>query len=389
MIPKQLEDITLDDLNLLVTERRTEDKAIEYKLELPSNADSEKISKLLKPVCSLANTDGGDLILGVRAEQGIPEELTGVNVENIDQLKLTLEHQFQNGIEPQIRGVHIKEVQLTNGSYTIVIRVPKSWTAPHRVKSNARFYARNSAGCYELDVPQIKQAFLLTETVSSSIMNFRADRIASIVGGSSPVQLKEGARVILHVFPLASFTDARKLQVQEYHPRWQALLPADGGNIDYRLNFDGIVVASGTDKNGFRSYNQLFRNGVFESVRVYEAGERGAFIPGSSYETNLLKSFNKGIQFIKSLDYYPPVYVMVTLAAVKGYTLAIGQETEFYNDPPRPFDRDVYMLPDSEILSYDKSDTDIMRPLFDMIWNSVGYDRSRNFNDQNEWTGHR
>jgi Putative DNA-binding domain len=389
VIPKAIEDITITDLNLLIAERRTEDKTIEYKLDLPTNADSEKIPKLLKPVCSFGNTDGGDLIYGIRAVKGVPVELVGIKVNDLDQQKLSLEHYFQSGIEPQIRGVHVKEIKLDNDSYILVIRIPRSWTAPHRVKSNAKFYARNSAGCYELDVPQLKQAFLLTASVSQEIVNFRADRIASIIGGSSPVQLKEGACVVLHIFPLSSFTDTRKLQVQEYLPQWRQLLPAESGNINYRLNFDGIVVASGTEENKFRAYNQFFRNGVFECVRVYEAGEKGAFISGVSYEAQLLESFNTGLKFVKGFGYDPPLYVLLTFAGVKGFALRVGDEAYLSLLSQRPFDRDVYMFPDSEITSYGTRDTDIMRPLFDMVWNSIGLEKTLNFNEKNEWTGHR
>ena len=55
-----------------------------------------------------------------------PLTFEGVDIDNIDQEKLTLEHIIQNGIEPQIRGVHIGDLKLDSGTFILVVRVPKS-----------------------------------------------------------------------------------------------------------------------------------------------------------------------------------------------------------------------------------------------------------------------
>ena len=178
MIPKSIDEISSADLDALIAEGRSEDRTIEYKLTLPNNADGEKIPRLLKPVCSFANTDGGDLIFGVRENAGIPEQIDGMAIQNFDQTKLAIEHMIQNGIEPQIRGVHIKEVRLPNENHVLVLRVPKSWISPHRVKSNSKFYARNSLGSYELDVPQLRQAVLVGDSLEKRLRDFRADLLA-------------------------------------------------------------------------------------------------------------------------------------------------------------------------------------------------------------------
>ena len=146
MIPKPIDDIELDNLRDLKDGERLEDRTIEYKSQLPTNAESQKIPFLLKPVCSFANTDGGDLLFGVLEENGIPKDICGVNLGNPDAEKLRLEHAIQNGIEPQVRGIKIGLTKILSDNYVLTVRIPKSWTAPHRVKSNSKFYARNSAG---------------------------------------------------------------------------------------------------------------------------------------------------------------------------------------------------------------------------------------------------
>jgi hypothetical protein len=384
MIPKQLEEITITDLIALISEGRAEDRTIEYKLKLPSSAESERVPWLLKPICSFANTDGGDLIFGVRANHGIPNELVGVAADNIDQVKLGLEHAIQNGIETQIRGVHIRDVTLDNGKCILVVRVPKSWIAPHRMKGNARFYARNSAGTYELDIPQIRQAFLLSDTLNQRIAEVRASRIANIVGDGAPVRLQEGLRIILHLVPIAAFASYQQLAVQDYRNLYKALLPASGGNfVGCHLNFDGLVVYSGKDQNVSLAYSQLFRSGILEFVRVYEARGGERYIMSEKYEDDLLKNYNAGIGVLRKVGINPPLIVFLTLANAKGYRLRLGNREHLFHDDPVPFDRDVMLIPDIEVESFDQRDIDVLRPMFDIVWNAGGYECSLNFDENN------
>lgn len=384
MIPREINLITIEDLVALISEGRTEDRTIEYKSDLPSNIDSEKIPKLLKPVCSFANTDGGDLIYGIRAEQGKPVELNGIGIEDIDQTKLSLEHIFKNGIEPQIRGIHIKEISIADGKFVLTVRVPKSWTAPHRVKNNARFYARNTAGVFELDVPQIKQSFLLTDTISERIKEFRVSRIGTALGEDAPVNLREGLRILLHLVPLHSFTSTDILSVSEYQGLSNRLLPPGEASIHYYLNFDGMVVSSGTEEIGFRAYSQIFRSGILEYVRVYEPRDDKLNLPSIKYEQYLLENYKNGLALLRDLGFQTPIYVFMTLVRAKGYSLGIGRDALDFGNP-RPFDRDVMVIPEIELESMNMDANQVMKPLFDVIWNAAGFPASMNFDKNNQW----
>ena len=99
MIPKNFDVIELEDIQALKNDGRPEDRTIEYKSQFPTNAESQKIPYFLKPVCSFANTDGGDLILGIEEKKGIPKNICGVNLNDPDSDKLRLEHFIETGIE--------------------------------------------------------------------------------------------------------------------------------------------------------------------------------------------------------------------------------------------------------------------------------------------------
>lgn len=112
MIPLPLDEIDCAALQRLIEQQRNEDHSIEYKERLAGNADSEKVPWLLKPICSFANSEGGDLVLGLRSEQGSPAELVGVDfgADSVDATLLRLDQVIRSSLEPAVMGVRIKAV---------------------------------------------------------------------------------------------------------------------------------------------------------------------------------------------------------------------------------------------------------------------------------------
>lgn len=184
MIPKATEDVRESDLLELLTNKVPEGTFLEYKSALPSGLDAEKV-KFLRAVSSFANTQGGDLIYGVDASQGIPTGITGLGNISEDAERLRLENLCRDGLQERLRTLHMRFVRLSSGSSVLVIRVPRSWSGPHRVvlAGGGHFYARNSGGAYQLDVPQLRSAFLLAQSVGERIRDFREQRLALIGSG--------------------------------------------------------------------------------------------------------------------------------------------------------------------------------------------------------------
>src|SRR5262245_61189520 len=77
MIPHDdLAAVTEAELTERATAAAFESKTLEYKRELPGEKTSDKI-KFLAGVSSLANTAGGDLVIGVDAPQEVPTAIPG------------------------------------------------------------------------------------------------------------------------------------------------------------------------------------------------------------------------------------------------------------------------------------------------------------------------
>ena len=121
---------------------------------------------------------------------GVASEVCGT-VANVDSEILRLENIIRDGISPRIPGISTRSIEITGKPPVVLIRIPRSWAQPHMVKvgGSSKFFSRNSAGKYQLDVDEIRAAFALSETTSEQIRNFRRERLAAIVAGETPVPL--------------------------------------------------------------------------------------------------------------------------------------------------------------------------------------------------------
>src|SRR4029079_9842290 len=134
---------------------------------------------------------GGHLIIGMAEDKGVPTELIGLDMDDLDAEKNRLDHIIQNGIQPRlIPGHQIHGVTLNQSSrIAIVIRVRKSLTMPHMVtfKNTSKFYSRNWHGKYQLDVGEIRNLFLMSETAIDTVRNFRTERLSKIIAEETPI----------------------------------------------------------------------------------------------------------------------------------------------------------------------------------------------------------
>ena len=152
LIPTPLDAITEDVLLALINNGVSEGRTIEYKWDLPGSSDGDK-KEFLADVSSFANTSGGDLVIGMDEDKGLPIAIPRVQCADLDLEVRRLESIISSGMEPRIRYA-VKAVTCDGNQKVIVIRVERSWSGPHRVifKGHDKFYGRNSAGKYPLDV---------------------------------------------------------------------------------------------------------------------------------------------------------------------------------------------------------------------------------------------
>src|SRR5947209_224437 len=182
MIDKLLIQITFADIDQFVQEQWPEGKTVDYKRDPYGNRDEDK-KELLKDVSSFANTQGGDIIIGLDEDKGVPTGIPGVTVPDIDKEKLRLEEIIRRGLDPRIEFA-IHHVLTPASTAVIVIRAQESLLFPHRVVYQGKFgefWARSSAGKYSMDTDEIHRAFMLSGTVYEQIKAFRKDHVSNVI----------------------------------------------------------------------------------------------------------------------------------------------------------------------------------------------------------------
>lgn len=381
---KPLTSVEESDLQALVDNQVSEHKTFEYKEALPGNADGDK-KEFLADVSSFANASGGDLIYGIREQSGVPVELSGLELSDVDAEILRLESCIQTGIAPRLfRIVETHSVALpTKQRYAIVIRIRKSWAAPHMVtfKNDSKFFSRNSRGKYQLDVSELRSAFLLSEMVAERLRTFRTERLSNIIAGEAPEALDESApKVVLHIVPFGAFELSTKpnlgvLTQVENVRLLEPLRLSSGGFPAPHYNFDGLLV-SVQDAS-----TQVFRNGSIESVdtSILSASRERRFTSGSIYETRVLQALKRYLKAQQRLEVELPLLVMVSLLGVKGYAIRFDNNGFLVDD--HRIDRSNLIVPEILIESYDCDLAGVMKPIFDTIANAAKWSRSMNYNE--------
>ena len=273
MLPARFDDINAEDILRLVADKVGEHKTLEYKAALKvSNTDDK--AEFLSDVSSFANASGGDILFGITDERegssatGVPGEVVGLTLANAAAECNRIEQLIRDGIQPRLPVLLVKAIEIPERGHVVLIRVGKSWLAPHMVSyaNRTRFFSRNSStGKVQLDVQQIGAAFAQQRGVGERLRDWKTDRISKAVSGDGPVQLS-GAQLLFHFIPAAAITEdavalPRVFDTNAWgNGRLLMCLSAEWRHY----NADGILYVSKRTSENAQSYLQVFKDGALE-----------------------------------------------------------------------------------------------------------------------------
>ncbi|MDD2763907.1 MAG: ATP-binding protein [Opitutaceae bacterium] len=379
-----LDQIKEADLQRLVSDQINESRSIDYKREWRLTGDSDK-REFLFDAASFANAGGGDLVYGIEAKDGVPLSVVGLTGFNSDAEQLRSEETLARGIAPRLAGVTFQTILVGSGKTIFIVRIPRSWSAPHMVTFGDadRFYSRHSTGRFRLDVTQLRTAFLQSAKVADRIRDFRLERISRIAAGEVGVKLWSRVCVVWHLMPLEEWTEfdySRLLKLEAPYLR-----PMGNGISGWgeQINFDGLMIRSILDKGVVASYVQVFRNGCIEAVLPQPVMEEKKLL-FSGYEDEARVGLHWYRQALHALGITPPYFVALSLLNVGGFTM-------YVNDPIARLrssvviDRPHLLLPEVAVESEATSLDEIVRPIFDLVWNACGFFNSPNFGPDGKW----
>lgn len=397
MINKKLIDIKLEDLKQLVDNNVLERKTLEYKSQLPSDSDSDK-KEFLGDVSSFANTIGGDIIYGIIDNGGKLGADIGFILNDSDKEIARLENMIRDGISPRLN-VEIQVVGAEIDKKALIIRIKPSLEGPHRVvfRGSDKFYKRNSNGKYQMDVVELRSAFLQTSNLVDQIKKFRRTRIFDIKAADTPIPLviNESFSAV-HILPFSAFSnpiiiDSKTLLALSTGKYSHVFAPVHkGAGWSHRINLDGVIAYSGGDpQKKTYAYTQLYRNGIIEGVECDVISSRmeveEKILPMGFIESNTIQYASQMLKLLSELGFQPPYYIFLTLTNIKGFKVSEPNRSIFLDR--YPINTDDLLLPEVIIENLDDSLEKKFQPVFDMIWNASGVSRSLHYDENGNYIG--
>jgi hypothetical protein len=385
-----LDKICESDLRDLLAMKVTESTYLDYKRQTYGSSDDAR-SEFLADISAFANTLGGDIVIGVAEQDGVPAELVPIDGD-IDKELLRLERIALSGLEPRIGDLRMRAVSIAAGGHILVIRIPRSFLPPHRViaRESNKFWARAGSSKYQPNVQQLRQLFNEAPHVAERIRSFHADRLVKLAAGDTPIPLNAYGKVVVHIIPVPSFADGRLADVIQAVARGTHVpLPLDeiGGSNQPGVNLDGFFNYTRRHEGARLAYAQLFRNGAIEGVGElrHEADGQSRFL-GRDFTALVINGVRQYLDVLKSYDTGLPVYVFVSLCNANQTVYRHAPEGLGWSDT-KPIGREIAVLPEIYLDSYSVDVSAIMRPVFNVLWNAVGLEHCDMYDGQGQWMG--
>jgi hypothetical protein len=172
---KPIEQLQAVDLEALITSRARENIALEFKGEMYGPKDAD-IREMLRDITSIANAEGGVLILGIEEDdEGGAIKLRPIRDAEVQANRLL--GSCASNIAERIPGLRAVPVPIQAG-HAIVVRIPRSYRRPHMITFGGAidFWIRHDRQKARMSIAEIRSAITTTEDLAMRAERFIADR---------------------------------------------------------------------------------------------------------------------------------------------------------------------------------------------------------------------
>ncbi len=367
MIDRPLDQITLEDIEALVAFKRSESRTLDFKESFPAG-DHKGVRDFLADVTAFANSDGGDIVVGVREDKnGVACEVVGIDRAGLDRELRRIDDQLHSLVDPRVPQFAVHELVRPDGTAVLVMRVGASLLAPHRVAhdKSSRFYKRANRSNLEMSTAEIRQAFAATQDLPNRVRDLHRKAVEAITGRDMPTRLVERATLVLTVAPLSVIREARDIAVSRdfaVHP------PGPNGQMREVVGLDGLIFFALDDEGfGALSWTVNRRLGYVDAAWVIgRETERGKLVWVKNVVDYLPGVVRSAVSRLRHHAIEGPWIVMVTVTRAAGYQMIrdgffIGP---VWQDP-------AYL---GEVIA-DTMDDAALRPFIEGFWRLFGVDQ--------------
>jgi len=379
----------------LVSEKYCEGDSLDFKAIVKfDDPEGTGIRDFLKDIVSFANHRGGYIIIGI-GELKEKKDQAGdvVAVTDCEKLARRCRDLCNEHIEPRLWGLEIQSIPFEGADGAVVIKVPRSFHAPHMITFNNlnQFWIRGGRENRLMSVEEIKYACRITQNIFQDLNEFLEDRRRAF-----QAELPQYPVIRTTATPLLVEEDV--VDIQNEAIRLALTNPPSYDEKNWCIKCENVVPSLyGLD--GFNSYHKsfgkcaLFRNGHFEWVRRAESLLDPTFTKKIGLMpialTGFIVNFHRIAWHLYNLiSLSVPIVVAVEFYGL-GSTLLAGHLIRF-----EPYDdwrelrndkdkqrliigpRQVYLTQSPGIVSKD---------LCNILWNAYSFEKAIHFTDTGEW----
>jgi hypothetical protein len=391
LLGKRTSQIIADDIERLIVNQIKENKSLDYKREL--KLDDKDKREFLFDIASFYNTDGGYLIYGIEElkdkegkNTGIPKKILGIPIENEDKLFQKIEDITRTNTEPSICSLELKCITIQD-KIVLIIGIPKNIGLPCMVTLNEtyKFHKRKNTGKYAVDVYELNQMFIRNIMISEYVEKFRMKRIKSTRDNFGYYNVDDSTIFLADIIPFSSINE-NILDLSSIRNRFKNILidmmPILANGWDYMYNISGFATfALGGNSyqtdfpapNKIVSYNQIFRNGIYEifTSRLIEPYEINPRLQDSNF-VKIIDQINSGLKVLNGLGIESPFYICLSFKGLQNCHL--GYNSNSLSN--MRFKTNEVFLPSILIQSYDTDIKQALIPIFDILYQAVGLNKS-------------